>query len=230
MLTKELCFSYHSAQTLRQVAAYKIGHIKGPWVNFTPPIRGGVFRKYADQESDSEVDDTDASSLSSRLASLNSSATSLELLVDSEKEEDSCAAAVVQRKRAGSTAYANLVSRRRAGVVSTADDVATPSSDRAQTREQYTAKVMQQEIDDNIGEYPSLDAKTQRAITLKYQALHERIKNEGYYDCRYIEYGKEAIRYSLLFAIFLFALHSEWYLTSAAFLGLFWVRTTPCAS
>ena len=140
---------------------------------------------------------------------------------------DTYAATAVPGKHAKPATYVDLVSHRRAGVVSTSENVTTSSSERTQTREEYTAQVMQQEIDDNIAAYPSLDADTQRVITLKYQALHERVKNEGYYDCRYIEYGKEAIRYSTLFATFLFALHSKWYITSAVFLGLFWVWTTP---
>ena len=31
------------------------------------------------------------------------------------------------------------------------------------------------------------------------------------------------IRYTSLFVMFLFALRQEWYMTSAVFLGLFWV-------
>jgi delta8-fatty-acid desaturase len=84
------------------------------------------------------------------------------------------------------------------------------------------ANTVQQEIDADLAKYPSLDFDTQREIALKFKALHERVKAEGYYQCRYIEYGKEMVRYSALFAMFIFTLKQEWYFVSACFLGLFW--------
>lgn len=71
--------------------------------------------------------------------------------------------------------------------------------------------------------YPSLDPKVQEEIARKYQLLHERVQDAGLYECPYIEYGKEMMRYSTLFTLFLVALRYEWYMTSAVFLGLFWV-------
>lgn len=76
---------------------------------------------------------------------------------------------------------------------------------------------------EGMRENPSLDAETQQQILLDYRALHEQIKSEGLYQCNYREYGKECIRYALLFGAFAYLLHSEWYLTSAIFLGLYWV-------
>lgn len=87
---------------------------------------------------------------------------------------------------------------------------------------QYTADTIQGEIDADLAKYPSLDAATQTAITHKFRALHQRVQDEGYYDCRYLEYGKECVRYAALFALFVFFLRREWYFTSACFLGLFW--------
>ena len=89
----------------------------------------------------------------------------------------------------------------------------------------YVAKLMQGEVDDNVRDYPSLDADTQRSIDLKFQALHQRVKDEGYYVCHFSEYMKELSRYAFLFACFLVTLRTGWYLTSAACLGLFWVCT-----
>jgi delta8-fatty-acid desaturase len=86
----------------------------------------------------------------------------------------------------------------------------------------------QDEVNQGVRDYPSLDAATQRAITKRYQALHERVKNEGYYDCRYVEYGKEFLRYSFLFGCFFGLLQAGWYIPSACFLGAFWVcHPTP---
>ncbi|KAK5147593.1 hypothetical protein LTR04_000801 [Oleoguttula sp. CCFEE 6159] len=81
---------------------------------------------------------------------------------------------------------------------------------------------MQKELLNDLRDYPSLSPETQRSITRKYQQLHQTAKDEGFYDCPYIEYGKEIARYSTLFALFIVALRAEWYITSAVFLGLFW--------
>ena len=86
----------------------------------------------------------------------------------------------------------------------------------------YTAREVQGEIDADIAKYPSLDIATQREITNKFRILHQRVHDEGFYDCRFVEYGKEMIRYAGLFALFIFFLRKEWYFPSACFLGLFW--------
>jgi delta8-fatty-acid desaturase len=86
----------------------------------------------------------------------------------------------------------------------------------------YTTNEIEKEIAADVAKYPSLDSATQRDITLKFRALHQRVHDEGYYDCRYIEYGKEMARYSALFALFIFFLKMEYYTTSACFLGLWW--------
>lgn len=94
---------------------------------------------------------------------------------------------------------------------------------KASQREQYATKLEQEEIAQGLLDNPAVDAETQRAIALEYRALHQQIKDEGLYQCRYSEYGKELIRYSILFAIFIYLLLAKWYLASAVFLGMFWV-------
>ena len=67
----------------------------------------------------------------------------------------------------------------------------------------------------------------QQAIAEKYSALHDRIADEGLYACPYLEYGKEMVRYLSLFGLFVYFLTKAWYITSALFLGLFWVCHFP---
>lgn len=44
-LTKILCvYSNHSHKALQMMNKYRIGRIAEPWVNLTPPIRGGIYR------------------------------------------------------------------------------------------------------------------------------------------------------------------------------------------
>ena len=86
----------------------------------------------------------------------------------------------------------------------------------------YTDWAEHQEIDKDNQGYPSLDPAVQQDITQKYRALHQRVHDEGFYNCPYLEYGKEAARYALLFGASMLALRHGWYVTSAFFLGLFW--------
>jgi delta8-fatty-acid desaturase len=81
----------------------------------------------------------------------------------------------------------------------------------------------QKEIAKGLLENPAVDPETQRGIILEYRALHQQFRDEGLYNCRYSEYAKESVRYSLLFAAFMYLLLAKWYLTSALFLGMFWV-------
>lgn len=87
---------------------------------------------------------------------------------------------------------------------------------------QYTADIIQSELEADLAKYPSLDPARQRGISDRFQALHERVRADGYYECRPWEYGKEVIIYTILFALFAAFLHCGWYGTSACFLGLFW--------
>jgi delta8-fatty-acid desaturase len=107
------------------------------------------------------------------------------------------------------------------------DEVDTPTLTLAERKEkhrmQYAIDEEAREVAEGIRDNPSLDVATQKAITDDYRALHQRFKDEGLYQCRYSEYGKECIRYSALFIAFGYFLYTRWYMTSAVFLGLFWV-------
>ena len=219
------------------MGAYRIGRVHLPWTNYTPPIRGGVFRKYQDEEESISSEDDEGLSLGSKSASLNSSTSSLELTPGGDSKSDFAPLIPATIKAAaiyGNTSNDDDLSHRRA-FKATTDTHVYPALKHTKTRSSsvhlsptaYTAQTIQTEVDNDLRDYPSLDEETQRNITLKYQALHQLVKDGGFYDCRYSEYGKEAIRYSLLFATFLVTLHYGWYLTSACFLGLFWVCSTP---
>jgi len=111
------------------------------------------------------------------------------------------------------------------------DEVETPAISAAEEkkrhREQFAMEQEEREIEEGVRDNPSLDVETQNAIIMNYRALHQQIKDEGLYQCRYSEYGKESIRYGLLFAGFAVFLYMRWYMTSAVFLGLFWVCSSP---
>lgn len=90
------------------------------------------------------------------------------------------------------------------------------------SRVEFTRIAEKHEIEIDLAKMPSLEQATQQYIMTRYRALHEKIKAQNLYDCRYINYLKECCRYGLLFAVFLYTLKAEWFITSAVFLGLFW--------
>jgi delta8-fatty-acid desaturase len=113
-------------------------------------------------------------------------------------------------------------------LIQSEDEVETPAISAAEEkkryREQYAIEQEEREIEEGLRDNPSLDVETQKVIVQNYRALHQQFKDEGLYQCRYSEYAKESIRYGLLFAAFGGFLYIKWYMTSAVFLGLFWVR------
>jgi delta8-fatty-acid desaturase len=199
---------YHSDAALKTMTAYRIGRKQaGSWANRTPPTRGGVYHKQATSsvigiDSDTEVDDG---------ISLASS-------------ECSCEGPVHIRKR---------VLRTEAEV---SDGVQTndhcPSEQglnqshhgSSLSRTQFTNERIQSHAGLDAQQYPSLDPEVQQEIVRKYRVLHQKIRDDGLYNCPYLDYGKEVVRYAALFAAFLVALRFGQYIISAIFLGLFWVR------
>ncbi|KIJ45688.1 hypothetical protein M422DRAFT_59827 [Sphaerobolus stellatus SS14] len=77
---------------------------------------------------------------------------------------------------------------------------------------------------DTITPPPSnLDPDTQLEHVRAYRALHDRIKQAGLYQTRYLTgYGPEILRYTLLATISAIAYQKAYFLTSALALGLLW--------
>ncbi|KAI4136328.1 MAG: hypothetical protein LQ341_005681 [Variospora aurantia] len=172
---------------------YRIGRVSGPWVNFTPPIRGGRF-------SHSTSEDPPSKSKSSSIHTNASSESSH-----------------VQEPMSELRPLSNLPLTSLGSLPADGAE-ASPMP----TKEPDNASVVKQALEDDMDNYPSLDAETQQNIVQKYRDLHAVVKVGGYYDCRYREYAKELARYLCIFSSFFIALRAGWYTTSAALLGLFW--------
>ena len=202
------------------MGVYQIGRINEPWTNLTPPIRGGVYEQF-----DHEKAKTEASETISHSPSPNSSSTSLDLLFDSHYDQSTdCTASKTEESGTGYSTGEDSAECSTTGRCTVPKKVAVEALFRnGQNRREYAFELVHKERDESASKYPPLDGETQRGIVKRYQALHERVKNEGFYDCPYTRYGKDSIRFSILFGLFLLALHAQWYMTSAAFLGLFWV-------
>lgn len=182
----------------------------------TPPIRGGIYRKLgassehtgSDSDTDCDAEDTcdDASS-----------STSVESFANSLTSASSAAISLEEK-----VLHQTLTQRRAKGA---GDHVGESNAEdrKLLSPSRYTDLLMQEEIDQCISEYPSLNPTVQQDIIQRYRELHQKVRDAGLYDCPYVEYGKELSRYLTLFSLFAVALRYEWYMTSAVCLGLFWV-------
>lgn len=183
--------------------AYRIGRKQGSWVNRTPPIRGGVFVKanpIVDGSSSSDTEDDSADDGISQISSLCSCGLSHK---DAKEGKEGL---------------------RHRGPCPTQ----TQGPNQKPSAHTLVANAaLEREIQNDLSIYPSLDPLVQEEIARKYQILHQQITDAGLYDCPYIDYAKEMARYTLLFTTFAVLVSYGWYLTSAIFLGLFWVCPHP---
>jgi delta8-fatty-acid desaturase len=186
---------------------FRIGLIDGEWTNFVPPIQGGVFRRAIEAGGDTKTspasDNTlDATSVSRRPQAASCTSEELQPELVATKQTAVCSGKFEE--------------------IDVPEPQATTGWKLVYDPDSYTAIAVQQAIDADVAKYPSLDADTQRGIAIKFRALHQRVHDEGYYQCSFSNYASEVGRYLALFGLFLTLLHYEWYICSAVALGIFW--------
>lgn len=193
----------------------------GPWLNMTPPIRGGIYRK-ADNPLDASISDVDTEEEDT--ADDTSSTVSDQGSVDTDTSASSLDEKIepisIIRRRLPTASREGPSAVSAAGHAQSTSATAGPA---ALSREEYTDQILQELVDQDLKDYPSLEPSVQQDIVRRYRVLHQRVHDEGFYDCAYIEYAKEMARYVAIFTTSMVALHYGWYMTSACFLGLFWV-------
>ncbi|KXJ84661.1 fatty acid desaturase-domain-containing protein [Microdochium bolleyi] len=212
---------YHSDAVLKTMKAYRVGRIPAgrPWRNLTPPIRGGVHIKAVDASG--ECDDSNAEAFIDEQLENSSSSDSCGDDTDSDFADQSS----IATDCSDAEGVVKSTLRRRLIVSADASSAELPSSTSDKidiNRLEYTDMLIAKEAEASRSAYPSLDTETQANIVEKYRALHERVRNEGFYDCNYSAYAREIARYVAFMAASMTALQYGWYMTSAVFLGVFW--------
>ncbi|CAG7996489.1 unnamed protein product [Penicillium olsonii] len=182
----------HSQEARLRMSKFQIGRIEGQWTNFLPPIQGGEFRLYDQDEEDTPYSESSSDDISAPPSPIF------------DPIED---APGLRRRLSVST-------------ISSALSAVPPTEikPRAAVMDART----QEEIQMDLARFPPLDFEHQENIKQKYRQLNERIQAAGLYNCNYSAYAIEISRYTLLFGLFLFFLHKSWFCTSALFLGCFW--------
>ena len=195
------------------MTAYRIGRIPaGQWHNFKPPIRGGIFRKLPPAKVPVDL------SISPRPLELYNTLPAPPTTPTSLTSDQ----ATLYPPSSATTCRRRVSDPERNGV-SRVEIVVEAEAIRAQTeRNGHIDDACAAEIRKCLDTYPSPDIATQAAITAKFQALQQRVKDEGFYQCHYSNYLRESVRYASLFGLFVLCLRAHWYLASAFFLGGFW--------
>ncbi|KAF2865135.1 fatty acid desaturase-domain-containing protein [Massariosphaeria phaeospora] len=203
---------YHSPKALLMMKKHRLGRIAEPWTNLEPPIRSPDFYKNLAARKAAAASANGAPSTPSHPSFVHQADTRPK---DAAVSEKNASTPTTCTRRTCSAASVDAEKQPLMQVPNAALDKQT-------NREQFAAELERQEVAQGLLDNPSVDAETQRAITMDYRALHEQIKAQGLYQCHYTEYLKEVGRYSLLFVTFLGLLYAKWYLTSAVVLGFFW--------
>ncbi|WEW60125.1 fatty acid desaturase [Emydomyces testavorans] len=190
----------HSPEARVRMDSFQIGRIEGQWLNFLPPLQGGVFRS----------DDIDESTCS-------------------EVEDSSMSAQESSHPPSPLFEAANCrptLRRRQSSLTSISSTTFIPTSvtlERStRPRPFFLDARTQEEIALDVAKYPSLDLENQNRVVEKYRELDQRLAAKGLYNCNYLAYLVEFSRYSVLFALFLLFLRYGWYGTSGFFLGCVW--------
>ncbi|KAL9000885.1 MAG: hypothetical protein Q9169_000640 [Polycauliona sp. 2 TL-2023] len=198
----------HSSEARQRMAVFQVGRFEGRWQNFLPPVQGGRFRPYDEQEQ--QLDRSHVISESDRDTVSESTSAPHSPIFDP-----------VDRSTHDSGWF-----HKSSSVSSISSLSSTNSLEALRPKSRSTLSLMdartQKEINLDLDKYPSLDPATQHDIVRRYRQLGQIIHAQGLYHCHYKDYLIELFRYALLFALCLLFLRLGWYATSGLFLGLFW--------
>ncbi|ODV64418.1 sphingolipid delta8-desaturase [Ascoidea rubescens DSM 1968] len=191
--------SYHCDGTQSTFLRWSIGKIdhKYKWENFLPPIQGGIYRTYEEQnqQNDSETSTLTASCTDSSTAPIGTS--SVKIIPKAPQCE------ILTKEK-----FYYFEKR----VIRDPEDVI----------DNYDNDLAIQDLNS----IPSLDYKTQEFLSKKYNQLHENVIAQGFYQCNYWCYFKEFCRISslMMFSASLFKTNHLFF--SAVLLGAAWQQMT----
>ncbi|KAK3671826.1 hypothetical protein LTR78_008371 [Recurvomyces mirabilis] len=197
--------AFHSRETQDFMLKYQIGRIEGPWVDFLPPIQGGVFRTKDMQGAE------DGRSSAERDSSDRDSSVELSPIFDA-------------------TESSSYLRRRKSNGAANDDSSATSLSDMELKEPTQTSKKANNdnhpELLYDLDAYPDLNPTTQANINQKYKLLDARLRAQNLYACNYTAYFYELLRYTLLALLAYSCLQTHHYIPSALFLGMLWHQLT----
>jgi delta8-fatty-acid desaturase len=187
----------HSSEAKSQMMRFQVGRIEGTWKNFVPPVQGGVFRPLSGVGEQSEEEPH-----------------TITTTPDDSSGASRSPSPVFDRDHQG-------VRHRPSTTRSSSTD--SESVDFAELDEAtYLDSVTREKIRLDFESYPPTDEDTQAAIVEKYWELHEKIKQQGLFDCDYNAYAVECCRYAMLLALSMFFVANGYVVLGAFALGCLW--------
>lgn len=214
---------------------HRVGRVQMPWTNFEPPIRHPDYyvhleKRKQDKKRDALGHADGEKSKRGRSVDLGSVSASLARCEGHDADSCSQAAALISKKLIGkdtcvcrTTGRSTSDSEKLPLIETTTVSPVDAAAEKKRHRDEFAVEQEQKAVVEGIAANPSLDTETQMAIIMDYRELHEQFKAQGLYKCNYSAYAWESLRYSALFLGFGFFLYIKWWMTSAVFLGLFWV-------
>ena len=207
--------------------SYRIGVIDEPWNDFEPPVSGGTFN-VGDQEEKIEALPR-RSEMECHLPAVPAGRYTQNgsKVIDCSKQcpngtRQCLSTESMQFVQSFHCDEAVLTNKKQwFADMSCVSDTLKHSSSKYNTG-QFIDQATQLAVNVDLNEYPSLDAKTQRNISVNFRKLYRKVRASGLDQCSISNYGMEVVRYVTLFSLFILALRYQWYITSAVFLGLFW--------
>ena len=182
----------HSPEAQAHMLKFKIGRIAERWENFIPPIQGGHFKKLEVEE-----DLDSGSSVADESFSSSSSTAPPSPIFDTVEKSG------LRKRKQDASSTSSIASLDEPRISAKGTRLTTNASD-------------------DLSNYPSLDSVSQDKIITAYRRLDTRIRAAGLYQCHYSAYALEVLRYTLIFSLSMFFLHTSHYFLAGCFLGLFW--------
>ncbi|PHH79420.1 hypothetical protein CDD80_4873 [Ophiocordyceps camponoti-rufipedis] len=191
----------HSDQARQKMLRYRIGRVDGLWKNFTPPIQGGSFRTLADM---GEASSSDADSAKSDVTSMSITSRSPSPVFDVDGH--------LRRRLKTGQECPPLVE------VQPSSKHSSPDMDGIS----YLDSITREQISLDLDKYPANDLETQARILEKYRKLHQRVYDEGLYNCGAFAYACDIARYVTFFLLMIVCLRIGQYAIAGIFLGFTW--------
>lgn len=203
------------------MCGYRIGVIDEPWIDFEPPISGGAFNSCDQEETIHSLPDNMAVKCDMDSLPTSGWQNGDDIIFQGSQQCLGAESNGFQDSVSCSAAFPTTKTRQ------WLESQSTVSNALKQCNSQFNPAgfidhAEQLQVDFDLSEYPSLDAETQRNISMNFRKLHQKVREKGLHICDTSNYCSEVVRYTMLFSLFILTLRHEWYITSAVFLGIFW--------
>ncbi|EGW31500.1 uncharacterized protein SPAPADRAFT_140050 [Spathaspora passalidarum NRRL Y-27907] len=194
--------AYHCDETVSTFLKWKIGEIDYKWENLLPPIHGGVYHKVSVDKVDSDTEFNSSSSTLNDVEEFNGIG----------KPDGKVVPVVPQNV---------LVTKENTDELFPIVDVETIVNPKT-LMDNYDNGLTREDLNS----LPALDYETQQHLRDEYNALHDLVIRNGFYQCNYWDYVREIMKISSLMLFSFSFLKLNYLFLSAFCMGCAWHQAT----